>query len=337
MLKVGLVGFGFMGRMHFDNYTRLKEEGYPVRLAAICDLRIEELKNGKAGGNMSTSRDVYDLSSYPLYDHIDAMVEKEQLDMIDLAVPTYLHADMACAMLERGYHVLCEKPMARTLADAKRMAAAAQATGKRLMIAHCLRFWPAYEFLKGCVEKETFGKATEGYFYRGSGLPQAWFLKEELSGGCLLDMHIHDTDMIQHLFGTPAKVSTLGKNVMEGSGFDMVSTHYAYPDGKVINAQADWTLGGDFGFYMGYRVNFERGNVVFNGQSVAVHPHDKPGYTAELPQDDGYYREIRRFLDAVAGNKPIDACSPESTLQTLAVIEAEHASAVQEGAWVRLE
>lgn len=55
MLKIGLIGFGFMGRMHFDNYVRLTEEGQPIALKAICDLRIEELKDGKAGGNMSTA------------------------------------------------------------------------------------------------------------------------------------------------------------------------------------------------------------------------------------------------------------------------------------------
>lgn len=336
MLKVGLVGFGFMGRMHFDNYSRLMEEGAPVSLTAICDLRIEELKSSKAGGNMSTSREVYDLSAFRLYDNLEEMVRNEELDIIDLAIPTYLHAEMACAMLERGYHVLCEKPMARTLEDAKRMTAAAKASGKTLMIAHCLRFWPAYEYLKECVEKETFGKVTEGYFYRGSGAPKDWFLKEELSGGCLLDMHIHDTDMIQHLFGRPLRVSSLGKNVLPGSGFDMVSTHYVYPDGKVVNAQADWTLEGDFGFYMGYRVNFEKGNVVFDGKTVRVNPNDQPGFTAELAADDGYYREIRYFLNAIAAETPTEVCLPESTLSSLAVIEAEFTSAVQGGAWISL-
>lgn len=336
MLKVGLVGFGFMGRMHFDNYARLQEEGYPVQLVAICDLRIEELKRGKASGNMNTAKEVYDLSAFRLYDNIEEMAANEELDIIDLAVPTYLHADMSCSMLERGYHVLCEKPMARTLEDARRMVETAQRTGKSLMIGHCLRFWPAYEYLKDYVDNGAFGKATEGYFYRGSGLPKPWFLDETLSGGCLLDMHIHDTDMIQYLFGSPDRVSVLGKNILPGSGFDIVSSHYHYPGGPVVNAQADWTLGGDFGFYMGYRVNFEKGNIVFNGQSVTVNPNDRPGFTAELPPDDGYYRELRSFLDAVQENKSVAACLPVSTANTLAIIEAEHTSAVQEGAWIRL-
>lgn len=336
MLKIGLVGFGFMGRMHFDNYVRLMAEGEPIELAAICDLRIDELKDSKANGNMSTGQEIYDLSSYQLYDHLEKMLAAEQLDMIDLAVPTYLHAEMACSLLERGYHVFCEKPMARYSADARQMAAIAKKHGRKLMIGQCLRFWPGYEYLKEVIVDQRFGQPTAGYFYRGSGAPKDWFLTERLSGAALLDMHIHDVDMIQWLFGAPEKVSTIGRNVIPGSGYDIASTHYAYPDGKVINAQVDWTLEGDFGFYMGYRVNFERGNIVFNGSSVTVNPNDQPGFKAELPLDDGYYREMKHFIEAITHDKPIVICTPESAAASVALVEAEEQSANAGGAWVSL-
>ncbi|AIQ25373.1 MULTISPECIES: Gfo/Idh/MocA family protein [unclassified Paenibacillus] len=336
MLKIGLIGFGFMGRMHFDNYVRLTEEGHPIALKAICDLRIEELKDGKADGNMSTAREVYDLTAYSLYDDLEKMIANEELDMIDIAVPTYLHAEMACSLLERGYHVFCEKPMARTSVEAQKMVEAAERSGKKLMIGQCLRFWPGYEYLKEVVETEQFGKVTEGYFYRGSGAPKDWFLDEKLSGGCIVDMHIHDTDMINYLFGRPDKVSTLGRNVLPGSGYDIASTHYFYKDAKVINAQVDWTLEGDFGFYMGYRVNFERGNVVFDGSGVKVNPNDGAGFTVELSPDAGYYRELVYFLDAIIQDKPIIICTPESAADSLEIIEAEVQSANAEGEWIVL-
>ncbi|MEK3749124.1 Gfo/Idh/MocA family oxidoreductase [Paenibacillus sp. FSL E2-8871] len=337
MLKIGLIGFGFMGRMHFDNYVRLTEEGHSIALKAICDLRIEELKDGKADGNMSTAREVYDLTAYSLYDDLEKMIANEELDMIDIAVPTYLHAEMACSLLERGYHVFCEKPMARTSVEAQKMVEAAEHSGKKLMIGQCLRFWPGYEYLKEVVETEQFGKVTEGYFYRGSGAPKDWFLDEKLSGGCIVDMHIHDTDMINYLFGRPDKVSTLGRNVLPGSGYDIASTHYFYKDAKVINAQVDWTLEGDFGFYMGYRVNFERGNVVFDGSGVKVNPNDGAGFTVELSPDAGYYRELVYFLDAIIQDKPIIICTPESAADSLEIIEAEVQSANAEGEWIVLK
>lgn len=337
MLRIGLVGFGFMGRMHFDNYVRLMEEGYPVSLRAICDLRIAELKDAKADGNMSTARDVYDLTAYHLYEELETMLAENELDAIDLCVPTYLHAEMACSLLERGYHVFCEKPMGRTSAEARRMAETAERSGRKLMIGQCLRFWPGYEYLKETVESGRFGQVTEGYFYRGSGAPKDWFLDEKLSGGSILDMHIHDTDMISYLFGKPEKVSTLGRNVLPGSGYDLCSTHYFYQDGKVVNAQVDWTLEGDFGFYMGYRVNFERGNLVFDGAQLQVNPNHEPGYTAELSPDAGYYRELVYFLDAVIHDKPIVVCTPESAAESLEIIEAEVRSADAQGEWVVLK
>lgn len=336
MLRIGLIGFGFMGRMHFDNYVRLMEEGHPIALKAICDLRIEELKDGKADGNMSTAQEVYDLTAYNLYDDLEKMIAGEELDMIDIAVPTYLHAEMACSLLERGYHVFCEKPMARTSVEAQKMVETAERSGKKLMIGQCLRFWPGYEYLKEVVETERFGKVTEGYFYRGSGAPKDWFLDEKLSGGAILDMHIHDTDMINYLFGRPDKVSTLGRNVLPESGYDIVSTHYFYKDAKVINAQVDWTLEGDFGFYMGYRVNFERGNIVFDGSGVKVNPNDGAGFTVELSPDAGYYRELVYFLDAIIQEKPIVICTPESAAESVEIIEAEVQSANAEGEWITL-
>ncbi|WP_340004320.1 Gfo/Idh/MocA family oxidoreductase [Paenibacillus sp. FSL K6-0276] len=118
MPKVGLVGFGFMDRMNFDNYVQLNEDGYPISLVAICDSQIEALQHIKSGGNMNTAQEVYDLSAYNLYDNLEQMLASEELDAVSLAVPTYLHAEMACSLLERGYHVFCEKPMARHSAEA---------------------------------------------------------------------------------------------------------------------------------------------------------------------------------------------------------------------------
>ena len=127
-----------MGRMHFDNYVRLTEEGAPVQLAAICDLMIK-MKNGKASGNMATGQEVYDLSPYNLYDSIEKMLENEELDIIDITLPTYLHAELTCSLLEKGLHVLCEKPIAGNSADGWKMAQTAERTGKTLMIGQCLR------------------------------------------------------------------------------------------------------------------------------------------------------------------------------------------------------
>ncbi|MFF2890384.1 Gfo/Idh/MocA family protein [Paenibacillus sp. NPDC057967] len=331
MLRVGLIGFGFMGRMHFDNYVRLMNEGAEVQLVAVCDTRIEELKNASAWGNIATAQEVYDLSPYKLYESIEEMLEKEELDVVNITLPTPLHADLTISLLQRGIHVLCEKPIARTSEEAHRMAEAAKETGKTLMIGQCLRFWPAYEYAKQCVTDGRYGNVLSGSFFRGSGTPQGWFLDGELSGGCMLDMHIHDTDMINWLFGKPDGVSSIARNVIPGSAYDSVSTNYIYADGKVLNAQADWSLQGDFGFAMSYRINFEGGNLVFERDQLRVNPNDQPGFIAELPADMGYYREMKYFLEAVTKGQPVSVCTPESAAASLEIIEAEIRSADNRG------
>ncbi|GAB6926463.1 Gfo/Idh/MocA family oxidoreductase [Paenibacillus sp. JCM 10914] len=332
MLRVGILGFGFMGRMHFDNYVRLIEEGAEVELVAICDLRIEELKNSTANGNMATERDVYDLTPYRLYDHVDEMLKQEELDIVDVCLPTYLHADMTCMLLEQGIHVMCEKPMAGSTKEAWRMVEAAERTGKTLMIGQCLRFWPAYEYLKACVEDGRYGSVVAGEFYRGSEPPKGWFLEGEKSGGCITDMHVHDVDMIHWLMGKPQQVSTFAKTVIECSSYDVVSTHYRYEDGNVINAHADWTLHGEHGFYMGYRVNLEQATLVFENNELKVYPEDAAGFTAALSEDSGYYRELKYFIESVAQGTPVTVCTPASAAASLEIIEAEIRSANANGA-----
>ncbi|MBH5320229.1 Gfo/Idh/MocA family oxidoreductase [Paenibacillus sp. GSMTC-2017] len=332
MLKIGLIGFGFMGRMHVDNYIRLISEGVQIQLTAICDLRIEELKLGSAWGNIVTEHDVYDLSPYHLYDDIEEMLKNEELDIVDISLPTHLHAELAISLLQRGIHVLCEKPIARTSDEAWRMVEAARHSSKTLMIGHCLRFWPAYEYLKSCVSDGRYGKVLSGQFFRGGASPQGWFLDGEQSGGCMLDMHIHDTDIINWLFGMPESVSTIARNVIPGSGYDIVSTNYIYPDGKVLQASADWTLQGDNGLTMMFRVNFEGGNLVFDYNRLKVYPNAERGFFATLSRDKGYYREISYFIEAVRNGTKVSVCSPESTAQSLEIIEAEVRSAANRGA-----
>ena len=156
MLKVGLVGIGFMGRGHLDNYIRLESEGFPVRLTAICDVDEEKFKGRFVPGNIDVGNARYDFSKYHLYTDLDDMLEQEDLDYVDIALPTYLHGEASIKALNKGLHVLCEKPMALNAAQCEAMAEAARQNGTKLMIAQCMRFWPEYEYLKECVETGRF-------------------------------------------------------------------------------------------------------------------------------------------------------------------------------------
>ena len=340
MLKVGLCGIGFMGRAHLDQYLRLEAEGVPVRVTALCDVDEKKFRGIFFEGNLDVGQAKYDFSRYRIYTDYDEMLEKETLDVVDICLPTDLHPEAAIKALKRGLHVLCEKPMALTTAECERMIAAAKESGRELMIAQCLRFWPHYVLLKEFVDRGTFGAVTGAYFFRGGGTPRwshrNWMMQRERSGGCILDQHIHDVDLVQWLFGMPEAVSTSARVVIPGSGYDIVSTNYMYPDGKVVNTQGDWTLNGEFGFTMSYRVNFEKGCLVFENGTVRVYPSDGKGYVADVPDGTGHYYEIRYFVESLLEGRPMDIATPESTKETIRLAEAEIASADRGGALVKL-
>ncbi|RUS45122.1 Gfo/Idh/MocA family protein [Cohnella sp. AR92] len=337
MLNIGLIGLGFMGKTHLENYLRLEREGAPVRVVALCDVDAAKLNGEGGGGNIETSSEhAIDYGRFSKYTSVEEMLNNEKLDIVDITLPTFLHRDVTIQCLNSGVHVLCEKPMAMNAAECDDMVAAAEANGKQLLIGQCLRFWPAYVYLQELVESGRFGSATSAHFYRGGGTPSwgPWVLVKEKGGGALLDMHVHDTDTVNWLFGKPEAVSSIGRNVIPGSGYDIVSTQYRYADGKVVSSHVDWTLNGDFGFEMGYKINFERGNLQFDGSRVKVNPNDGAGFFAELAEDQGYYYQIKAFVEAVAGDRPIEAATPASTKASIEIVTAERESADQRGAWV---
>lgn len=340
MLKAGLIGVGVMGRGHLDNYIRFAKENFPVKLVAVCDIDPQKFEGKSIKGNMDVGVSQYNFSQYHLYSDYKEMLEKEDLDYVDIALPTYLHCEASVYALNKGVHVLCEKPMAMTVAECRQMTEASEKAGKKLMIGQCLRFWPMYEHLKACVSDERYGKVISAYFFRGGGTPrwsyENWLLTKDKSGGCLLDQHIHDVDMINYLFGLPEKVSTVAKNAIPGSGYDAVSTNYIYPDGKMVNAQDDWTIEGKFGFEMIFRVNFERGNLVCTREGLTVNENDGNSFKPELCQNDGYYREMTSFANAIINNTPLDVSTPQSTTDTIYIAECELKSADLKGEAVTL-
>ncbi len=91
MLKVGLIVIGFMGRGHLDNYIRLESEGFPVKLVAVCDIDPAKFENKFLPGNIDVGTKKYDFSKYKLYTNMDEMLEKEELDYVDICLPTYIH------------------------------------------------------------------------------------------------------------------------------------------------------------------------------------------------------------------------------------------------------
>ena len=343
MLRAGLVGLGSMGSAHFANYKLMAEKNEGAELVAVCDVNEAKLDSGKATeGNLVKVDRKLDLSSYTCYRDMEEMINRERLDYVDLCLPTFLHAPMSIKAMEMGVNVICEKPMARSSALCGDMIAASKRTGKKLMIGHTLRYWNAYLFAKDYVVRDVFGPCYGAYLFRGGSTPkwswENWLLNKERAGGALLDQHIHDVDTIVWLFGLPKAVSSIGKNCIEGSGYDVVSTNYVYEDGKVINAQDDWTINGArYNFGMEFRMNFQKGALAFREGRLTVHPVDGEFFEVDLSGGNAYYDEVILFTKLLKDPATFDYIELlESHKQTIALAEAEEKSADNGGALVYL-
>ncbi len=328
MLRVGLIGLGAMGRGHLEVYQKLEKEGYPVELVAICDVDPKRFENAAVDFNLSIGGSNEGLGKYKKYDDYKKMIAECSLDYIDCVLPIYLHAECAAYAMEHGLDVLCEKPMALNVKQCDKMLEASERTGKRLMIAQCLRFWPAYEEVKRIIASGEWGACISADFFRGGSTPrwsyQNWLLTKEKSGGVVIDQHVHDVDTIHWFFGMPDSVRSLGRNVFPGSGYDAVSTLYGYSDGKVVTAQDDWSInGGDFGFEMIFRINFEKGMAILRPGGFELHPVGGERIAPELSKESAYQREIKYFCECLESGAPFDRCPPFSTRETLRIARAE--------------
>lgn len=175
------------------------------------------------------------------YEDMEECLKKEQPDLVDVCLPTSLHANITIDLLKRGYAVLCEKPMASSYEDCLSMLAAAKDGKNPLMIGQCLRFYPEYEYLQKIVESGVYGKVIESDFYRFSPPPfwsnDNWQMDINRSGGCLVELNIHDIDYIRWCFGEPEKISCRIESRVTPQ--DAVESHFSYPE-HTVKVRSAW-------------------------------------------------------------------------------------------------
>jgi predicted dehydrogenase len=251
-----------------------------------------------------------------------------------------LHPQQVIAALKAGKYVLCEKPLARTSAEAREILKVAERVPGSLMPAMCMRFWPGWSWLEGVIEANTYGKVLAARFRRVSEMP-AWsgggtYTKENNHGGALFDLHIHDTDFVNFLFGRPTSVSSSGVTD-EAGAVNHVFTHYHYPGGPAVHAEGSWLLAA--GFNMAYTVHCEHATLDYDlargADALRVTERGQPPHTVKCGDGDGYGAEIRYFTSCVASGHPPAIVTARDGLTALEICEAEEAS-VRTGQAVKL-
>jgi len=327
-LNIGIIGLGFMGKVHFNTYAKIKG----AKVTAIADVDGRKRSGDWSGiaGNIGAAGRRQDLRGIHVYENAADLLKDPAVDVVDITLPTYLHARWAIRALKSGRHVICEKPMALKSAEAVTMIAAARAARRRLFIAQCIRFWPAYAKTRELVLGKKFGKVVSAVFTRLSTRPtwswQGWLEDPRKSNACVLDLHIHDADFVLYLLGKPRSVlSRAVKN--KNGGLDHVTTFYDYAPGTLIQAEGAWEYNAGFPFSMAFRIALEKATLNFDAQGLLLCPAKGQAKPVAVAEGDGYFHELKHFLDCIRRNCASPVVPPESALQSVQLIEAEAKSA----------
>ncbi len=320
-LRVGIIGLGCMGNCHMGAYEKVKG----ARVVAVCDID-EKKRQGDIG--VFGKRD---LSGLRIYDKAKEILADPAIDVIDVCLPTHLHAELSCAALAVGKHVICEKPMARTSDECKKMVQAAKRSGKQLFLAHCIRFWPHYAKAREIVLSGEYGAVRSARFFRVGSKPtwswNNWLHTAKCSGLAALDLHIHDVDFVQYLFGKPKAVRSTGMSVSPG-GYDHIVTTYDYGKDKLVMAEGAWEYAPGFPFGMTFSIMMERASLDLDKTlTLTLYPEKGKSRAVRVPKGDGYTHELQHFVNCLAKGQGSDIVTPESALQSVQLVEAEIESA----------
>ncbi len=301
MLKVAVVGVGGISGAHIPAWEEMKD----AELVALCDIRPERME--KYEGKRC-------------YTDIDELLENEELDILDICLPTYLHADVACKAMDLGINVITEKPISLKDEDVERVYACAEKNNVKFMVAQVLRFWPEYELLKEIYDTKKYGKLLSGTMTRLGCYPRwswdGWMMDEKRSGLVPFDLHIHDLDFMVYAFGEP-KVAHQFRSKLPDQ--DFISLTYDFGD-FFINTEASW-YATSYPFTAEFRFQFEDAVVANENGKMIIYlrddekidlSQDAEGDTGaiNLPKSDAYANEINYFADCVKNNKPVDKVKP---------------------------
>ena len=336
-IKVAIIGYGGIARAHNAGYFSLEQEGLPVKLVAVCDIDRKQFESSLSinidTGKIGLPADIH------TYTDVDELIANEDFDMADICLPTYLHSEYAVKLLKAGKHVLSEKPMALNTEQCDAMIAAAKQENRKLMIGQCLRFGSAYQYLKKCIDSEKYGKLRHLFMDRLSAQPrwgfEHWFENTEKCGGCILDMHIHDVDMVRFLLGEPEAVSTIA---LDRDVRWQVENTRMYYDGKLVVINGSWDEAATWKFKAGFRARFEKATLLSDAHTVTVYPDEGEVFEAELDNNNHYImEEIRSFInDLIAGKIDSEVNPPESARDSVKIIEKLRESAALGGEIIKL-
>lgn len=292
MFRIGIVGSGFMGATHAAAWAKL-----PVTLVGICSA-------DKA--RAQALADQYGVQAFGSFEDLLGAV-----DGIDICTPTHLHHEMVLKAARAGKHIVCEKPLSRTVAQGREMIAACKQAKVQLLVAHVLRFAPQYVQAKQVVDRGEIGQVAVQRFTRCSALPMwasdNWLMDIEKSGGMLLDLMIHDFDFARWVAGDVESVFAKSlRGQQPGAREDYGLVMLKHRNGAISNVEGGWAYPPGM-----FRTAFEiagDGGLIEQPADSAVPlgvylKQQTEKAAAMIPTsplaEDPYYTQVKHFLDVL--------------------------------------
>jgi len=319
MMRIGMIGLGLMGQIHLKNYLAHPEAEIVALADADPDRRVGRF--AAVAGNLDVSLEGLKVDPARSFEDYRDLCAADGIDAVAVSLPSDLHEDAVVRALEAGKHVFCEKPMALRPEQGQRMVAATAASGKTLMIGHCLRFWPEYVAVAKLLKAGKHGRALGASFARCGAAPkwghQQWFASAARSGGAVVDLHIHDADLAVWWWGRPAEISA-GGGWINGSP-NLLHSRWSYESGLSAQFEAVWEPSSTAPFYYGFKITLERATVMFDSRNKLGLRLAAGGEVKRMRvrKDSAYAVQDKYFVDCLIAGKRPDRCPPEQSLLTL--------------------
>ena len=314
-MEIAVVGAGGMGSNHLEAYKFFDD----LKVSAVVDTNSEVAQ--KYAENLGCKA----------FHSLDDMLSDMKPHVVAICAPSFLHYEYSMKCMENGIHVFCEKPMAHSREEADKMIAKAREKGVKLMVGQVLRYWPEYRYLKQEILGNRMGRLRYLSLTRYYGMHPAgsWYMDPKLCKMVCFEMHIHDADMVNYLFGLPDAVHSVG---VEQPDIHMsyINTHYLYHNKDItVVAEGGWN-DSVFPWSSGYLAVFEHGVIEYKAGKVAVYPagkevfHPKMELLTSVPSEiDGLYLELSDFFAILKGEPDVEGVSPESARDTVHLVEKE--------------
>ncbi|MDA0835970.1 MAG: Gfo/Idh/MocA family oxidoreductase [Planctomycetota bacterium] len=263
MIRIGIIGIGFMGFTHFEGAKKVKG----AKVTAIATRNPKKLAGDWTSiqGNFGPRGGHVDLSQIKTYADYHDLLADPDIDLVDICLPTEYHEEVAIAALKAKKPTLVEKPIAVDLLAANRIVQAAGKANRLLMVAQVLPFFPEFSFVREAVHSGRFGKLLAGHFRRVI-TPPKW--SQEMSdfrrlGGWGVDLHIHDNHFICAMCGVPQHVFSQG--LLQADLVNHVHTQYLYGDnGPTISCVSGGIAAKGLEFSHGFELFFEKATVQYD-------------------------------------------------------------------------